>query len=342
MLAGMNGQTHDPMRRGLVAAGTVQLLNLCFHRQSVAQAATGAPLAFPSRPVRLVVPAPPGSAPDLRARQLAQKLSEPWPLGVVVDNRAGATGNIAMSFVAHAAPDGHTIVLANLNSLTLLPHLTTLPFNPLNDFVAITKVSAGPLVLLAHAGTPFNSVAELVRHAQAYPGTLNAASAGTGGLAHLAIIALNRTANTSITHVPYKGGSQTTADLISGQIQLQFDFAFVAAPHLKTGRLKALAVAGEKRLAILPNVPTFAELGFPDLHLIGWQGIFAPAGTAPEIVDRLNRAIVNVLGLSDIRESIMEAGSEIGGDSPAQFAAYVKAEHARWGALIRAANIRLE
>lgn len=247
-----------------------------------------------------------------------------------------------MEFVARAAPDGHTIVLANLNSLALLPHLTALPFDPSSDFVAVTKVAAGPLVLLAHGGTPFNSVAELVRHAQAHPETLNAASAGTGGLPHLAIIALNRAANIAITHVPYKGGSQTTADLISGQVQLQFDFAFVAAPHLKTGRLKALAVAGDRRLAMLPHVPTFAELGFPDLHLIGWQGIFAPAGTAPEIVDRLNRAIVKVLGLADVREAIVDAGSEVGGDSPAQFAAYVKAEHARWGALIRATGIRLE
>jgi tripartite-type tricarboxylate transporter receptor subunit TctC len=329
-------------RRTLLELAAGLCGNLAFAPRLSAQPQSAATLSYPIRPVRLVVPAPPGSAPDIRARQLAQKLAEAWAQPVIVDNRAGATGNIAMEHVARAAPDGYTLILTGTQNLTILPHLMRLAYDPARDFVAVTKVSAGPLILLAHPGVPFDSMAGLVAYARAHPGRLNAASLGIGALTHLAILLLNKSAGIDITHIPYKGGTQTTADLIGGQVQLQFDFASVAGPHLKAGRLKALAIANDRRLALLPDLPTFAELGYPKMQLTGWQGIVVPVGTPADIVVALNRAFVRALNLADVRDAIVSSGGEVGGDSPEQFASFVRAEHARWGRLIVEAGIRLE
>ncbi|MEQ1804528.1 MAG: tripartite tricarboxylate transporter substrate binding protein [Burkholderiaceae bacterium] len=288
------------------------------------------------------MPAPPGTAPDVRARQLAQKLSEEWHQTVIVDNRPGANGNIAMDFATRAAPDGYTLAMINIQQ-AINPHLMKVSYDTLKDFVAVSKVTAGPLILLVNAATPANTLAELVRHARANPGKLNLATAGLGTLGHLGIMVLNRSAGTEFTIVPYKGGgTQVYTDLIGNQVQVTWDFASVAMPYLSTGRVKALAVAAEKRLAVLPDVPTFQELGYPDIQLFGWQGIAAPTGTPPELVRLLNRAIVKTLSLPDVRDAITATGAEVGGDSPEQFAAYIRAEHARWGKLIADAGIRLE
>ncbi len=318
------------------------LLALAAFNPSSAQTPSVAAEAFPNRSVRLIVPMPPGSAPDIRARQIAQKLAEDWRQPVIVDNRPGATGSIAMEMAARSPADGHTLVLAGVQSMAILPHLTPLPFDPLKDFAPVTAVSAGPLVLVAHASMPFDDLDGMISQARANPGKLNAASSGTGGLAHLAVLLFNRTAGIEVTHIPYKGGSQTTADLISGQVQLMFDFAPVIAPHVKAGRLKALAVAAERRLAPLPDVPTFEERGYQGMRITGWQGILVPAGTAPELILKLNRSIAKALREPEVSESILSTGGEVGGNSSEQFAAFIRNEHAKWGKIISDARIRLE
>lgn len=310
--------------------------------RAIAQKAAPAAASFPDRPVRLVVPMSPGTAPDVRARQIAQKLSEEWRQTVIVDNRPGANGNIAMDFAVRSAPDGYTLAMINIQQ-AINPHLMKTPYDTLRDFVAVSKVTAGPLILLVNAATPVNTLGELVRHSRANPGKLNHATGGLGTLGHLGIIAFNKAAGTDLIVVPYKGGgTQVFADMVGNQVQTTFDFASIAMPYLTTGRVKALAVAAQKRLAVLPDVPTFEELGFPSVRLFGWQGIAVPAGTPPEVVQSLNRALVKALNLPDVREAIISLGAEVGGDSPEQFAAYIRAEHARWGKLIADAGIRLE
>jgi tripartite-type tricarboxylate transporter receptor subunit TctC len=329
-------------RRALGAAVVFTASGLGCLRGANAQPASGADSGFPNRPVRLVVPMSPGTAPDIRARQIAQKLSEQWSQTVFVDNRPGAAGNIAMEFAARAAPDGYTLGMINIQQ-AINPHLMKVPYDTLKDFVAVSKVSAGPLILLVNAATPASTLAELVRHARAHPGKLNLATAGLGTLGHLGIIVFSKATGTEFVIVPYKGGgAQIYTDLVGNQVQLTWDFASVAMPHLSTGRVKALAVAAQRRLTVLPDVPTFQELGYPDVQLFGWQGIAVPAATPPELVQFLNRAIVKALGLPDVREAITATGAEVGGDTPEQFAAYIRAEHARWGKLIADAGIRLE
>jgi tripartite-type tricarboxylate transporter receptor subunit TctC len=297
---------------------------------------------FPNRPVHLIVPLPPGSNPDVRSRHIAQKLSEEWGQPVIVENRAGASGAIAMEHVVRSAPDGHTILMAHLGMLALLPHMRRLSFDPLKDLIPVTKVAAGPPVLVLNPGVPAGSLKELIEYAKANPGKLNAASGGEGGPTHLVLLLFNKAAGLNITHVPYKGGTQATADLLSGQVQAMFDFTNIVAPHIKTGRLKPIAVTGETRLAVLPDVPTFQELGYPAVKLTSWQGITVAAGTPAEVVRKLNAALVKVLQFPDVRDEIVNTGADVGGDSPEEFSAFIRAEHARWGKLIREAGIRLE
>lgn len=306
-----------------------------------AQASTRADEVFPSRPVRLVVPTPPATALDTRGRQLAEKLSEEWQQNVFVDNRPGASEKLALDFVVQTPPDGHTMMMGGFGMVTVA-HLTKLPYDPLKAFVAITKVSAGPQILLAYPGVPFNSIAELVAYARANPRKLNVATGGVGNIQHLASELFSKAAGIALTHVPYKGGSQLMTDLIGGEVQLTFNVASVALPHLKSGRIKALAVAAPGRLAVLPDLPTFSELGHPSVDVNGWMGIFARAGTSGEIVAKMNKSLVRALNLPDIRQAIIETGGVVGGDSPEQFGAFVQSESAKWGKVIADAGIRLE
>ncbi len=299
-------------------------------------------LTFPSRAVRLIVTFPPGSATDIRSRQIAQKLSATWRQPVVVDNRPGAAGVIAMEAAARAAADGYTIVMGSVITLAIAPNLMKVPFDPIGDFEPVTKVSAGPAILVVNPSMPFTSINELVAYARAHPGKLNAGSAGTGSTQHMALELLNRAANMRVTHVPYKGGSPLINDLIAGQLALCFDFAPVLAPHIQSGRLRALAVASDRRLAVLPEIPTFGEAGIPGMEVTGWQGILVPAGTPRELITRLNADIVRVLNQPEVREAIINSGGEVGGDTPEAFRKFIHAEHARWGSVIREANIRVE
>jgi tripartite-type tricarboxylate transporter receptor subunit TctC len=298
---------------------------------------------FPDRPVRLVVPFGAGSGPDLRARQLGQKLADDWGQPVVVENRPGAGGQLAMEQVAKAAPDGYTLVMAGQSAVAIAPHLAKLRYDPLNDFAPVTRTSSGTIILVLNAQLPVRTVAELVDHANRNPGKLNAASWGSATITHLALEQFMRTAGIRITHVPYKAAGQAVAELVAGQVQLAFEFYPAVGPQLKAGRLRAIAVSGRERIPVLPEVPTFTEAGMRELETIsGWQGVAAPAGTPREVVAKLQGAVARVLALPDIRASYTETGFQTVGDTPEAFAAFIRAEHARWGRLIAEAGIQAD
>lgn len=297
---------------------------------------------YPSRPVRLIVPGAPGGAPDIRSRQIAQKLTEEWRQQVIVENRPGASGNIALDHVAKSPADGYTIVMAGINVLAISPHLIRQPFDALRDFAPVTKVSAGPLVLAGWPGAPFDSLPGVVAYAKAHPGKLSLAAGAVGETAHMGLELFNRSAGIDLRHIPYAGNNQPFADVASGVVPLVFNFASALLPFLQSGRIRALAVAGERRLAILPELPTFEELGYQGMRVTGWQGILVAAGTPGHIVRKLNGALVKVMHLPDIRDAFIGSGAEIGGDTPDEFGAFIRAEHSRWGRLIREAAIKVE
>lgn len=330
---------HLPIRRRRLVAGAV-----AWSVTSRGQAAPDAPgaLRFPLRPVHLIVPLPAGSISDVQGRQLARQLEEVWGRPVVVENRPGASNIVGHDAGARAAPDGHTLLLATIGPLALLPHLMKLPFDPLADFAPVTRVSSGPMVLVAHPGAPFDSVDTMVRHSRAHPGQIKVAGFGIGTIGHLAVLLTAKVTGADLGHVPYAGGPQQVADLVGGQVPLLFDFSPVIAPHIRAGKARALAVTGERRLPDLPEVPTFGELGYPGLHITAWQGIVVPARTPPDIVRRLHADLATALAAPALRDAFAAVGAEIGGEPPEVFAAFVRAEHARWGRVIAEARIRLE
>ena len=303
--------------------------------------AHAADATFPIRPLRLIVPAAAAGVQDVRSRQLAGHLGRLLRQQVVVENRPGATGAIALELVSRAAADGYTLVMAPV-SLTVLPHLVKLSFDPLRDLAAVTLISTGPIMLLANPAAPFDSIASLVAIARDQPGRINVGSAGHAGMGHLALELLNREAGLGLVNVPYTGGAQQVTDLLGNQIPLLFDYPGSVATHVRSGRMRALAVAGTRRLPLLPDVPTFAEAGFPSVVVTGWQGIMVPAGTPNEVIQLLHGTISSALQSADLREAFIAAGVEIGGDGPEAFGGFIRAEHARWGEVIARAGIKLE
>jgi tripartite-type tricarboxylate transporter receptor subunit TctC len=262
----------------------------------------------------------------------------------VIENRPGAGGQLALEQAARAAPDGYTLVLAGQSALAITPHFAKPPFDPLKDFTPMTRLSAARIVLVVNAAVPARTVGELVAEANRQPGKLNAASWGPGTITHLALELFDRATGASITHVPYKsGGGQAVAELLAGQVQLAFEFPIAVAPHVKSGRLRALAVSGREQLAMLPDVLTFKEAGVPAMEsVVGWQGLAGPAGVPREIALRVQQATARVLALPEVRASYLASGTDPVGDTPDEFAAFIRAEHARWGKLIAEAGIRAE
>ena len=298
---------------------------------------------YPNQPVHLVVPFGAGSGPDVRARQLGQKLTEQWGQPVVVENRPGAGGQLAMGQVARAAPDGYTLVMAGQSPMAIAPHLVKLPYDPLRDFTAVTRTSRGPIILVVNPELPARTVAEFVDYANRNPGQLNAASWGAATITHLALERFMRTANVEIVHVPYKSAGQAVTELMAGRVQLAFEFYPTIGGQLKAGRLRAIAVSGRERLPALPEVPTFTEAGMQDMETVsGWQGVAVPAGTPREVVDKLQAAVARALALPDVQKSYTDSGFETVGDTPEEFAEFIRAEYARWGKLIAAAGIRVQ
>ncbi|MGA8513217.1 MAG: tripartite tricarboxylate transporter substrate binding protein [Burkholderiaceae bacterium] len=299
--------------------------------------------AYPSKPIRMVIPFPPGGGNDIIARFVAKKLTDRLGQPVVLDNKAGANGIVGLTAVMQAAPDGYTLGIAAAGPMAVNPALyDKLPYNPLTDFAPITNMVNYPLLLVTHPSVPAKNVQELIALARAKPGTLFYASPGSGNSGHLAGELFNALAKVNTVHVPYKGQGPATADLLAGQVQMLYSSIPSVLPMVQQGRLTALAIGTAKRLASLPNVPTIAESGVPGYEAYSWIGIVAPANTPREIILRLNREIVDILKEKDAVEELLRQGAIPVADSPEHFANYMKDEIAKWGAVVKSANIKAD
>jgi tripartite-type tricarboxylate transporter receptor subunit TctC len=298
--------------------------------------------AYPGKPVRIIVPYAAGGPLDDVARVIGQRLNELWGQAVIVDNRGGAGGSIGADAVAKSVPDGYTLLLGNAGPITINPSLhRKLPYDPQKDLVPVTLMVSSPMVLVVHPSLPVNSVRNLVALAKSKPGQLNYASAGIGNLQHLGMESLQAMAGIRLNHVPYKGAAPAFVDLIAGQVELMFANIVGVLPHVKSMRVRALAVSSAKRSAALPDVPSVAE-AYPDFDVTGWMGIFAPAGTSREIVAKVSGDIVRVLGRPDIRERFAGQGAETIAGSPDQLASFVRKESALYAGIIKSARITAE
>ena len=298
---------------------------------------------YPSKPVRLIVPFAPGGGNDIVARAIAQQLSASLGRQFVVDNRAGAGGVVGAELAAKSPADGYTLFLGGVGSHAVNPNLhAKLPYDPVTDFAPITLIASAPSVLVVHPAVPARTIEEFTALAKANPGKLNFASNGNGSSAQLAAVLYESMAGVRMVHVPYKGLAPALADLLSGEVQLMFSSMVAIIPHIKTGRLRALAVTGRRRSPLLPEVPTLEESGLRGYEAGSWYGILAPAGTPPQIVAKLNAEIVQALQQPAIRERLAAEGAEAIGGTPGEFAAHINAELARVGKILRDGGVRLE
>lgn len=298
---------------------------------------------YPSRPIRFVVGFLPGGPSDTIARVVGGKLTEGLGQQVVIDNRAGAGGNLSAEIVADAQPDGHTILLGTGGPLVIAPVIgQKVGFNPDKDFAAVSKLGDSMSILSAHPSLPANSVKELIALARAKPNDINYASSGVGTANHLAAELLSSMAGIRLTHIPYKGSGAALPALIGGQVKLGFGPLLPAIPHVKAGRLKALGVSGLKRSPGAPDIPTIAEQGLPGYEVNSWYGVFVPSKTPKPVVARLNKELVRVLALNDVKDRLSRDGVEPGGSTPEQLNAIVQAEKKLWSKVIREANIKVQ
>lgn len=298
---------------------------------------------WPDRPISLVVGFPPGGGVDIVARQLADKLSEQIGQRVAVDNRAGANGNVAMDFVARARPDGHTLLMGNVGNLAINPALySKLTFDTLKDFVPISRVIVQPLVAVVPSASPITNLAQLLATLRAKPGEINFGSGGNGNINHLSGELLKLQAGVQFTHIPYKGSAPAVADLVAGRVQLMIDGANVMTNFVRDGRLRAIYTTGEARSPAYPDVPTARESGLPDMIVYGWQGVLAPTGTPGAIVERVSQEVARALALPDLRTRLVSQGTEPSPQPPAQFAAFLAAEHKRYAEVVRSAKVSLD
>ena len=276
------------------------------------------------------------------ARIVGQHLGTATGQQVVIDNRPGAGGNVGAEVAAKATPDGYTMLMGAV-ALVVSPYLyAKLPFDPLTDLVPVTQVNSAPLMLVVHPSLPVKSVAELIAYAKARPGQLNYGSGGVGATPFLATELFKSMAGIDVTHVPYRGGAPALADLVAGQLSFMIENVPGTLPLVRDGKLRALAITSRQRLALVPDLPTMEEAGVPGYEMIGWNGIFVPKATPPEIVTRLNAELVKVLRSADVGEQLAKLGAVPVGDSPEQFGAFVKAESARWGKIIKDLGIKPE
>jgi tripartite-type tricarboxylate transporter receptor subunit TctC len=298
--------------------------------------------AFPTKPVRIVVGFSPGGSNDIVARLIGPKLGELLGQQVVVDNRPGAGGAIAISAVLGSPPDGHTVSMCTTGSFSIQPHLGAMTFNPETDLVPVTQIANAPYVLMVHASLPVKNVKEFVAYAKQHPGKLNFASSGNATGGHLAGEMFKTLAGVNLVHVPYKGTSQAIADLVSGQVHVIFDQPVSSMQYARTGQLRALGVGSLKRLGAYPDLPTIDEAGVAGFDPVTWTGICAAKNTPPAVIARLQTDIAKVLALPEISRKLVQDGLEPVGSTPEQFRDFLAADKAKWGRIIKQANVKAE
>lgn len=308
--------------------------------------ALAAPLAFaqtwPTKPVKIMVGASAGGGTDIIARLLADKLTEAYKQPFLVENRPGASNTIAADLTAKAPPDGHTLLVATNTAQAIAPHIMKLGYDPLKDLAPVALLIVVPNVIVVNAAVPAKDVKELVTAMKAKPDAYSFGSSGTGSTQHLAGEAFNLATGTRATHVPYKGSAQALADLVGGQIQLNFDTTSSAMSYIRGGKVRALAVMTPKRSPELPDVPTLAESGYPGVEMSTWYGMYTTAGTPKEVIAKLHAELARIVRLPDVQQRLAALGGEIGNVSTEQFATFARADFERSGKLIRDAGIKVE
>lgn len=323
----------------------IRIANLCTSTAlflGVASSAAGAQQSYPSKPIRFILPNAPGGSNDVVARLVGEKLTASWDQPVIVDSRPGGNNVIAAEALLKSTPDGHTILLVTaahaINPL-LFPRQ---PHDPVKDFAPVATLVSTQYILVLNAAVPANNLQEFIALAKAKPGQLNGAGSNTGGIQHLALEMFNMLAGVKLQHVPYKGGGPGMIDLVGGQVQLAFNNSITVLPHVRSGKIKAIAVAGEKRLSVLPQVPTFTEGGLPGFNAKNWFGVVAPARTPKEPVRKLANEIAKIQGLPDIKEKLASQGVEPFISGPEPFGEFIKTEMAQYSRIIKAAGIKIE
>jgi tripartite-type tricarboxylate transporter receptor subunit TctC len=298
---------------------------------------------YPNKPIRLVVPFPPGGGTDILARVIGQKLSESLGQAVVVDNKPGAGGNIGVDAVAKSQPDGYTMVIGQTSNLAVNPTLyPKLPYDPIKDLAPISLVASAPLVMVVAAGSPLKSLDDVITAAKAKPGDVTFASPGSGTVAHLSGELLQQAANVKFQHIPYKGAAQALTDLMGGQVQLYMSSVPTALSQIKGGRIRPLVVTSTKRLADLPDVPTVAESGFKDFETSTWFGLLVRAGTPQTIISKLNSEVNRVLQMPEVREKFASEGAEVVSGTPQQFGDLMKQEIEKWGLVVKESGAKVD
>ena len=296
-----------------------------------------------AKTLRIVVPFPPGGPSDYAARVIAQKLPEYLGQPVIVDNRPGASGTLGADMVARAAPDGNTLVIANVGMLTVLPHLQAkMPYDTFKDLTPVTNLIGGPSFLLVHPSVPARNLKELIALAKKRSGELTYASASVGQISHMNGELMKLLAGIDVLHVPYKGTGPVMPELIGGQVSMTFSTSVDNLQFVKAGRVRLLTVTGKQRLPMVPDTPTMEEAGLPGFESLNWNGLVGPAGIPRDVLVRLNREIVRAINAPDVKEKVIAQGNFVIGDTPEQFGAYIKSEYDKWARVVKQANIKLD
>lgn len=320
------------LRRGLLAALFTTLAIPALAQQ-----------AYPSKPIRLIVPFPAGGGTDIIAREVTQKLTSTLGWSFVIDNKPGSGGNLGVDAAAKAAADGYTLALGQTSNLAINPTLYgKMPYDPVKDLTPVGLVASAPLVLVVAADSPYKTLAEVVNASKAKPASLNFASPGNGTVAHLASELFQKTAGVRFTHVPYKGASQAATDVIGGQVQLYMSSVPTLLGHIKSGKMRAIAVTSLKRVDDLPQVPTVAESGYKGFEAVTWFGVVAPAAVPRDIVLRLNTELNKALQTADVKKKLGDQGADVLGGTPEQFGALIKTEITRWAPVIKESGAKLD